>query len=175
MAQQVCTTITSMFIDENVHLRQQHSEDTTQFLAQQLTDAKSKLDEQDAKLAAFKTRKFRHLVLSETFWKTCADSMTRNFLMRARRACVAASVTGSARSCRSHSCSSEILAVMRKLRVLKAASLASCSSSFDFASVNCCARKLGCIFAVLLAEMYVLVDKHRRNGRAYLLGHLRSV
>ena len=61
MAQQVCTTITSMFIDENVHLRQQHSEDTTQFLAQQLTDAKSKLDEQDAKLAAFKTRNFRSL------------------------------------------------------------------------------------------------------------------
>jgi len=36
-AQQVCTTITSMFIDENVHLRQRRSENTTQFLAQQLT------------------------------------------------------------------------------------------------------------------------------------------
>jgi polysaccharide chain length determinant protein (PEP-CTERM system associated) len=60
-AQQVCTTITSMFIDENVHLRQQHSEDTTQFLAQQLTEAKAKLDDQDSKLAAFKTRNFHGL------------------------------------------------------------------------------------------------------------------
>ena len=55
-AQQVCTTITSMFIEENLHLRQQHSEDTTQFLAQQLTEAKTKLDDQDSKLAAFKAR-----------------------------------------------------------------------------------------------------------------------
>ncbi len=55
-AQQVCTTITSMFIEENVHLRQQHSEDTTQFLAQQLTEAKAKLDDQDSKLADFKSR-----------------------------------------------------------------------------------------------------------------------
>ena len=60
-AQQVCTTITSMFIDENVHLRQQHSEDTTQFLAQQLTEAKAKLDDQDSKLADFKTRNFGSL------------------------------------------------------------------------------------------------------------------
>jgi polysaccharide chain length determinant protein (PEP-CTERM system associated) len=55
-AQDVCTTITSMFIEENLHVRQQHSEDTTQFLEQQLTDAKAKLDEQDAKLAAFQSR-----------------------------------------------------------------------------------------------------------------------
>jgi len=55
-AQQVCTTITSMFIDENVHLRQRRSENTTQFLAQQLTEAKAKLDDQDGKLAAFKSR-----------------------------------------------------------------------------------------------------------------------
>ncbi len=54
-AQEVCTTVTSMFIEENLHLRQQHSEDTTQFLAQQLADAKAKLDEQDAKLAAFES------------------------------------------------------------------------------------------------------------------------
>src|SRR5665213_3542752 len=60
-AQAVCNTITSMFIDENVHLRQQHSEDTTQFLAQQLTEAKAKLDDQDSKLAAFKTRNFHGL------------------------------------------------------------------------------------------------------------------
>jgi polysaccharide chain length determinant protein (PEP-CTERM system associated) len=60
-AQAVCSTITSMFIEENVHLRQQHSEDTTQFLAQQLTDAKAKLDDQDSKLAAFKTAHFNGL------------------------------------------------------------------------------------------------------------------
>jgi len=44
-----------MFIEENLRRRQEQSEDTTQFLSQQLTDAKSKLDEQDAKLAAFKS------------------------------------------------------------------------------------------------------------------------
>ena len=55
-AQNVCSTITSMFIEENSRLRQQHSADTTEFLAQQLADAKTKLDEQDAKLAAFKSK-----------------------------------------------------------------------------------------------------------------------
>jgi polysaccharide chain length determinant protein (PEP-CTERM system associated) len=56
LAQQVCQQITSMFTDENVHLREQQSEDTTQFLAKQLDEAKAKLDEQDAKLAAFQTQ-----------------------------------------------------------------------------------------------------------------------
>lgn len=56
LAQQVCTAVTSMFIEENLRARQQHSEDTTQFLVQQLADAKAKLDDQDARLAAFKTR-----------------------------------------------------------------------------------------------------------------------
>jgi len=55
-AQQVCTTVTSMFIEENVRQRQQQSEDTTAFLAQQLSDAKAKLDEQDSKLAAFESK-----------------------------------------------------------------------------------------------------------------------
>ncbi len=55
-AQEVCTTVTSMFIEEDYRLRQQRSTDTTQFLAQQLVDAKAKLDEQDSKLAAFKSR-----------------------------------------------------------------------------------------------------------------------
>jgi len=55
-AQQVCTAVTSMFIEENLRVRQQHSEDTTQFIVQQLADAKAKLDEQDSKLAAFQTR-----------------------------------------------------------------------------------------------------------------------
>jgi polysaccharide chain length determinant protein (PEP-CTERM system associated) len=55
-AQEVCTAVTHMFIEENYRLRQQRSEDTTQFLVQQLGDAKAKLDEQDTKLAAFKSR-----------------------------------------------------------------------------------------------------------------------
>jgi polysaccharide chain length determinant protein (PEP-CTERM system associated) len=55
-AQQVCTSITSMFIEESLRLSQQHSEATTQFLTQQLADAKANLDAQDAKLAAFKSR-----------------------------------------------------------------------------------------------------------------------
>src|ERR1700723_3100602 len=54
-AQEVCTTVTSMFIEENLKSRQQHSEETTQFLSQQLVDAKAALDEQDAKLATFKS------------------------------------------------------------------------------------------------------------------------
>ena len=56
MAQEVCTAVTSMFIQENLRLRQEHSENTTQFLSQELTEAKTKLDEQDAKLAAFQGR-----------------------------------------------------------------------------------------------------------------------
>jgi len=56
LAQQICSTITSMFMEENLRLRQQQGEQTTQFLAKQLDDAKAKLDEQDAKLAAFKRR-----------------------------------------------------------------------------------------------------------------------
>lgn len=54
-AQEVCSAVTHMFIEESIRLRQQRSEDTTQFLAQQLVDAKAKLDEQDSKLAAFKS------------------------------------------------------------------------------------------------------------------------
>jgi polysaccharide chain length determinant protein (PEP-CTERM system associated) len=55
-AQAVCSSITSMFIEENAQLRQQHSEETTDFLTQQLADAKQKLDAQDRKLAAFQSQ-----------------------------------------------------------------------------------------------------------------------
>ena len=54
-AQQVCTAVTSMFIEENLRLRQANSENTTQFLVNQLAEAKANLDEQDAKLAVFKS------------------------------------------------------------------------------------------------------------------------
>jgi polysaccharide chain length determinant protein (PEP-CTERM system associated) len=55
-AQQVCAAITSMFIEESLQIRQQHSQDTTEFLSQKLADAKANLDAQDAKLAAFQSR-----------------------------------------------------------------------------------------------------------------------
>jgi polysaccharide chain length determinant protein (PEP-CTERM system associated) len=56
LAQKVCTEITSKFREQNLALRQKQAEDTTQFLAKQLEEAKAKLDEQDAKLAAFQSR-----------------------------------------------------------------------------------------------------------------------
>jgi protein tyrosine kinase modulator len=56
LAQQICTAITSMFIEENLRVSQQNSQVTTDFLSQQLNDAKKNLDEQDGKLAAFKSR-----------------------------------------------------------------------------------------------------------------------
>jgi polysaccharide chain length determinant protein (PEP-CTERM system associated) len=56
LAQQVCTEIASMFMDQNLRLRQQQAEDTTQFLRKQLDDAKGKLDEEDAKLATFQNQ-----------------------------------------------------------------------------------------------------------------------
>ncbi|MGB7847642.1 MAG: Wzz/FepE/Etk N-terminal domain-containing protein [Candidatus Acidiferrum sp.] len=54
LAQQVCTEITSLFMEQNVRRREQQSADTTQFLTQQLDEAKAKLDEHEAKLAKFK-------------------------------------------------------------------------------------------------------------------------
>lgn len=56
LAQQICAEVTSMFMEENLRLRQEQAEDTTQFLSKQLEDAKVKLDEQDGKLAVFKRR-----------------------------------------------------------------------------------------------------------------------
>ena len=55
-AQQVCGEITSLFVSENLSVREQSAEGTTDFLKQQLDDAKRSLDEQDAKLAAFQQK-----------------------------------------------------------------------------------------------------------------------
>ncbi|HVC46133.1 MAG TPA: Wzz/FepE/Etk N-terminal domain-containing protein [Terracidiphilus sp.] len=55
-AQLVCGEITSQFVSENLSARQQSAEGTTDFLKQQLSDAKATLDAQDAKLAAFQTK-----------------------------------------------------------------------------------------------------------------------
>jgi polysaccharide chain length determinant protein (PEP-CTERM system associated) len=53
-AQQVCTEITSMFMEQNASTQEKKFKDTTNFLTQQLEEAKTNLDEQDQKLAEFK-------------------------------------------------------------------------------------------------------------------------
>jgi len=53
-AQQICSDLTSMFMKQNAEDRFEHGNETTKFLTQRLEEAKSKLDEQDAKLAEFK-------------------------------------------------------------------------------------------------------------------------
>jgi len=58
VAQDVCGKITSLFIVDNQQQRQQTAEGTSDFLKQQLADAKKTLDEQDAKLAAFQEAHF---------------------------------------------------------------------------------------------------------------------
>ncbi len=55
-AQQICSDITSMFLEENAREREKRASQTTSFLSEQLEEAKVKLDEQDAKLAQFKGR-----------------------------------------------------------------------------------------------------------------------
>ncbi len=56
LAQQICQEITSMFIERNATVRVDQSNKTTQFLTQQLDEAKAKLDEQDKRLAQFKAQ-----------------------------------------------------------------------------------------------------------------------
>jgi len=60
-AQQVCGEITSLFVSENLSAREESAEGTTDFLKQQLADAKSNLDEQEAKLAAFEQKNLNRL------------------------------------------------------------------------------------------------------------------
>jgi polysaccharide chain length determinant protein (PEP-CTERM system associated) len=54
LAQQVTSEITNLFINENLEVRQQQSEDTTKFLADQLETARKSLDEQEEKIQEFK-------------------------------------------------------------------------------------------------------------------------
>jgi protein tyrosine kinase modulator len=56
LAQQVCAEITSLFIEVNLHEREQSAVGTTDFLKDQLGEAKRQLDAQDAKLAEFKRK-----------------------------------------------------------------------------------------------------------------------
>jgi polysaccharide chain length determinant protein (PEP-CTERM system associated) len=60
LAQQICQEITSMFMEQNAANRVDKSKKTTQFLTEQLDEAKTKLEEQDKKLAEFKGE---HLVV----------------------------------------------------------------------------------------------------------------
>jgi polysaccharide biosynthesis transport protein len=52
-AQQVTSELTNLFIDENSRVREQESEDTTQFIKDQLASARTDLAEQDGKVRAF--------------------------------------------------------------------------------------------------------------------------
>ena len=54
VAQQVTGELTNLFINENLEVRQQQSEDTTRFLESQLETARQSLAEQDAKIREFK-------------------------------------------------------------------------------------------------------------------------
>lgn len=56
VAQQICGEITSMFMEENLKIREQRAQGTTDFLTKNLEQAKLALDEQDAKMAEFKRR-----------------------------------------------------------------------------------------------------------------------
>lgn len=61
LAQQVNSELTSLFIDENLKSQEQLSESTTAFLQSQLADARAKLEEQEAKVRAFKASHFGNL------------------------------------------------------------------------------------------------------------------
>ena len=54
VAQQVTAELTNLFIDENLEVRQQQSEDTTKFLQSQLENAREILAQQEAKVRVFK-------------------------------------------------------------------------------------------------------------------------
>jgi polysaccharide chain length determinant protein (PEP-CTERM system associated) len=53
IAQEVTSKLTSLFIDENLRVRQQQSEDTTQFMESQLEGARQSLSSQEAKIRDF--------------------------------------------------------------------------------------------------------------------------
>src|SRR5215472_1883446 len=65
LAQQICTEITSMFMEQDAQASEDKAKRTTSFIGQQLDEAKAKLDEQDAKLAQFK-RQYIGLLPEET-------------------------------------------------------------------------------------------------------------
>ena len=56
LAQQVTGELTNLFINENLEVRQQQSEDTTQFLENQLETARKSLSDQEEKIRQFQTQ-----------------------------------------------------------------------------------------------------------------------
>ena len=56
LAQRVNSELTSLFIAENVNTQRQLSENTTAFLETQLADARARMADQEAKVAAFKQK-----------------------------------------------------------------------------------------------------------------------
>jgi polysaccharide chain length determinant protein (PEP-CTERM system associated) len=55
VAQEVTSELTGLFIDDNLRVRQQQSEDTTNFIRNQLSNASAGLAEQEAKVRAYKS------------------------------------------------------------------------------------------------------------------------
>jgi polysaccharide chain length determinant protein (PEP-CTERM system associated) len=55
-AKRICAELTSMLIEQDLKSRQEHTKGTTDFLTQQVADAKQHLDELDKKVAAFKNQ-----------------------------------------------------------------------------------------------------------------------
>jgi polysaccharide chain length determinant protein (PEP-CTERM system associated) len=55
-AQRICNALTDLIVNENLSSRAEVAKSTTEFLSRQVDDAKRALDEQDAKLAAFKDK-----------------------------------------------------------------------------------------------------------------------
>jgi protein tyrosine kinase modulator len=66
LAQQICTEITSMFLEQNARDRQTQTKDTSTFIQESLDEAKKKLDDEDAKLAEFKRKNLGMLPEEET-------------------------------------------------------------------------------------------------------------
>jgi succinoglycan biosynthesis transport protein ExoP len=89
LAQQVNSELTSLFIDENLKSQQQLSESTTAFLQNQLVEARAKLEEQEAKVRAFKAVHFGDLP-SQTETNVQILSGLQNQLIGAQRALDAA-------------------------------------------------------------------------------------
>lgn len=76
VAQQACGEITSLFVSENLSVREQSAEGTTDFLRQQLDDAKRNLDEQDAKLADFQRKYLGRLPDQESSNASALQALT---------------------------------------------------------------------------------------------------
>ena len=56
LAQQVCSEISSRFVEEDIQGREQDSTNITDFLSKEVVDAQNRMNAQDAKLAEFKRR-----------------------------------------------------------------------------------------------------------------------